>query len=136
MWNRRRINRLHPQIRLLNFPENIKTTIRQIVASSGHTSVQNERESYYHGSYELKMRGYPWRASGNDVVHSRRLINRNVEDLFDMGWLLTVSTDINKAAEDVNTLIVRHHHLPSPREWLAVSFSNGDKLRLIGAPPW
>ncbi|KAK8138996.1 hypothetical protein PG984_002376 [Apiospora sp. TS-2023a] len=24
------------------------------------------------------MRGYPWRASGNDVVHSRRLINRIV----------------------------------------------------------
>ncbi|KAK8026802.1 hypothetical protein PG991_003858 [Apiospora marii] len=121
-------------IRLLKFPENVKNAIRQIIASSGHTSVQDERASY-HGSYEFKMNGNPWRASGNDAVHSRRLMNRIVGDLFNMGWLLSLSTDISKNAEDLDTLIFRYHLPPPPPcEWLAVAFSSGDKLRLIGAP--
>lgn len=51
-----------------------------------------------------------------------------------MGWLLSLSTNISKNAQGLDTLIFRYHLPPPPREWLAVAFSSGDKLRLIYAP--
>ncbi|KAK6864122.1 hypothetical protein PG990_006440 [Apiospora arundinis] len=102
------------KIRLLKFTENVKTAIRQIIASSGYTSVKAE-ETSPHGGHKFKMAGSPWYAFRDDVVHSARLMNHIIGELFNMGWLLTLSTDIILYSNNLDTLVFRHQLPPPPR---------------------
>lgn len=55
--------------------------------------------------------------------------------LYHRGWIFVFGTDITKKVQDKDTLFFRPGPLPSPCDFFAISFNEGDKLRLIGAPP-
>lgn len=43
-----------------------------VILSVWANGIQNERD--YHGSWEFKLKGYPWQAQGSEAVSSRLLI--------------------------------------------------------------
>lgn len=50
------------------------------------------------------------------------------------GWSLTLTTGVCRGDTQVDTLVFQPSVLPPPTSFFAVSFSERDKLRLIGAP--
>jgi hypothetical protein len=54
--------------------------------------------------------------------------------LFRSGWIFHASTDCSKKDLDKDTIVFRKQQTPPPEsEWLAISFNQMDRLRLIGA---
>lgn len=121
-------------IRLLDFPEAAIELIRQAIRSAWPSGLQDEREAY--GSFELKLKGYPWLGRGDEAMHARRLMRSIFENLFDAGWILSLSTDVTKKNRDHDTMIFRYQDpAPTPRDWICISFSKMDRLRVMDAPP-
>lgn len=84
---------------------------------------------------EFKLHGYPWAPSGDDALHARRLTRGILSTLYDAGWVLYIATDISQNMDDKDNLFFRHQSPPpQPREWFSITFSRGDRLRLIDAP--
>lgn len=68
-------------------------------------------------------------------MHARRLMRQIFQELFDAGWTLSLSTDVSKNTRDKDTLIFRYQTPPpAPRDWICVSFSKKDRLRVVDAP--
>lgn len=54
--------------------------------------------------------------------------------LYRNGWIFHVSTDCSKKELDADTIMFRKQPVPPPEaEWIAISFNQSDRLRLIGA---
>ncbi|GAM85483.1 hypothetical protein ANO11243_034900 [Dothideomycetidae sp. 11243] len=118
------------KLRMLRFPHIAQSVVREIVSTTWPGGLQREQD--YHGAYELKLRGYPWMSQGVDAVTSRQLMNRILAALYELGWVLTLSTDVSKIIGDLDTLLFRYQTAaPTRRDWMAISFSNGDQIRFI-----
>ncbi len=92
-------------------------------------------EQKYHGSWEFKMRGYPWLSSGDEAIHARRLTRGILSILHSFGYVLYISTDVSASSGDIANLFFRHQDpAPAPCEWFSCMFTKGDQLRLIDAP--
>ncbi|KAK5084432.1 hypothetical protein LTR05_005508 [Lithohypha guttulata] len=123
----------HDRIRLLQFPDSAANTVRQAIQKSWPQGIQDQR--HIHNSLELKLKGLPWLGPGSDAMHARRLMRTIFEDLFDAGWVLSLSTDVSKRNRDKDTLIFRQQIPPAkPRDWICVAFSKKDRLRVMDAP--
>lgn len=54
--------------------------------------------------------------------------------LYRNGWIFHVSTDCSKKELDKDTIVFRKQQASPPEaEWIAISFNQSDRLRLIGA---
>lgn len=72
---------------------------------------------------------------GEDAIHARRLTRSIVVTMYNLGWVLSLSTDISMKPDDKDNLLFRHQEpAPAPAEWFSLTFSRGDRLRLIDAP--
>ena len=121
------------RIRLLHFPPAQRDTIRTTIQRTWPRGIQNERD--YYGSYEFKMHGNPWSPYGEDALHARRLTRGILATLYEAGWVLYIATDISQNPGDKDNLFFRHQSpAPTPCEWFSVTFSRGDRIRLIDAP--
>jgi hypothetical protein len=121
------------RIRLLQFPPEDITAIRNVIKENWIDGIQDERT--YAKSHEFKCLGNPWSGQGSDAIPARILMRGILAYLFSAGWILTASTDVSKSIFDKDTMIFRKQVVPPPEsEWIAVSFNQGDRLRLIGAP--
>ena len=121
------------RLRLMQFSDADFQAIRRTINTCWPKGVQDEKE--YHGSHEFKLRGNPWRGSGNDAVYARRFMCKVLETLANIGWVVVVSTDISKTTNDKDTLLFRYQRPPpAPCDWMAISFSNNDLIRFIDAP--
>jgi hypothetical protein len=123
------------KIRMLRFPESEVRLVRSTITRTWPRGLDVQRP--YSGSEEFKLRGYPWQGTGDDAVHSRRMLAGVLSGLYAAGWLLYISTDVSKRVLDKDSLLFRHcgpdHALPQS-EWFAMSFSRSDRIRLIDAP--
>jgi hypothetical protein len=121
------------RIRLLRFPQPVLDAIQTTILTHWPGGIQGARP--YQASYEFKLHGYPWNGIGENSVHSRRLMYRILEALFNCGWILVLSTDVSKKTTDKDSLLFRQQtSAPAPRTWFAISFSRHDRLRFIDAP--
>jgi hypothetical protein len=121
------------RIRLLQFPPDDTAAIRDIIKQNWPSGIQEERT--YANSHEFKCLGNPWSGQGADAIPARVLMRSILAHLFAAGWILTASTDVSKSVPEKDTMIFRKQAVPPPAsEWMAVSFNQGDRLRLIGAP--
>lgn len=121
------------RIRFLQLPDEVVVAIRSRVKDAWPRGIQDERN--YYGSWELKMRGNPWMPAGDDAIHARRLTREIMSGLYNLGWVLYISTDISRKTNDKDNLFFRHQDpAPAPAEWFSLTFSKGDRLRLIDAP--
>jgi len=121
------------RLRLIGFPPSTCESVREAINSSWPTGIQAERD--YYGSYEFKLRGNPWSGQFSEAVPARVLMTTILSTLYHSGWQLQMSTDISKKVRDKDSLFFRSGPLPSPASFFSISFNEGDKLRLIGAPP-
>lgn len=51
--------------------------------------------------------------------------------IYHHGWELRMSTDISQKAQDKDLMIFRQAALPPPCQFLAISFNDSDRLRII-----
>lgn len=121
-------------LRFLHFPSQVVEQCRNTVLSVWRGGIQHE--GMYGNPQEFKLSGYPWSAMGSDAVDARRLIAALPGTLHSIGWILSLNTDVSKSPDDKDTLIFRYQSpAPSPCDWCSISFSQSDKIRLIGVSP-
>jgi hypothetical protein len=121
------------RIRLLQFPPENIAAIRDVIKKNWGSGIQEERT--YANSHEFKCLGNPWSGQGADAIPARILMRGILAYLYSFGWILTASTDVSKSLLEKDTMVFRKQVVaPSPSEWIAISFNQGDRLRLIGAP--
>jgi len=121
------------RIRLLQFPPEDIAAIRDVIKNNWRSGIQEER-TYAH-SYEFKCLGNPWSGKGSDAIPARLLMRSILAYLFSCGWILTASNVVSKSILEKDTMIFRKQAIPPPAgEWIAISFNQGDRLHLIGAP--
>ncbi|KAM3447320.1 hypothetical protein MY3296_008847 [Beauveria thailandica] len=124
------------RLRLVQFPDDDVAAVRAVIRQVWREGIQAERP--YSVSHEFKLRGRPWSGSGTGpyAVPAIVLVRELFACLYARGWIMTASTDISRKEFDKDTLIFRRGGpLLPPVSWMAVSFKQGDKMRLLGAPP-
>ncbi|CAF0781579.1 unnamed protein product [Rotaria sp. Silwood1] len=120
------------RLRLIRFPTNIISVIRQAIQTSWYPGLQKEKE--YAGAYEFKLNGNPWHGQGSEAVEARAMMMAVLSALHHQGWYLLMSTDVSKKKSDKDSLIFQLGIPPPSTSFFAVSLNEWDKLRLIGAP--
>jgi hypothetical protein len=120
------------RIRLLQFPQADIDGLRAAINASYPFGIQSEQK--YGISHEFKLRSYPWSGQGRDAIPSRIVMREILAYLFRNGWIFHASTDCSKKGLDKDTIVFRKQQTPPPEsEWIAISFNQYDRLRLIGA---
>ena len=121
------------RIRLISFPRTIIDAVEETVQSSWPRGIQNTRE--YNGSHEIKLCGWPWSCSGDELILAARLMCRIIAMLYTHGWVPGLATNLSRRPENKAGLIFRHQQLaPNPCEWIAISFNGNDLLHFVDAP--
>lgn len=117
-------------LRFLRFPLQVIDQCRNTVTNVWKGGIQRERT--YGNSHEFKLSGYPWSAMGSDAMQARRLIAALLGTLHEMGWVMTLNTDVSKSVADKDTLLFRYQApAPAPCDWSCISFSRADRMRLV-----
>jgi len=120
-------------LRLIGFPDAVMPSVHAVIQQTWPKGVRSE--GLYGGSYEFRMHGSPWYGQGREGAAARRLMRNLLATLYSLGWVMTFSTDLCKKTEDKDSLIFRHQSPPPPPcEWISVSFSKWDAIRLYDAP--
>lgn len=121
-------------LRFLKFSDRDIGVIRTILQHNWDRGIKSEGP--YSDAYEFRVKGGPWNGSGNgpDAVPALTLMKGLLKGLYEIGWILMSSTDISREAMDKDTLLFRKQRDPPPRAaWMAISFKETDKLRILGA---
>ncbi|EJD43710.1 hypothetical protein AURDEDRAFT_114519 [Auricularia subglabra TFB-10046 SS5] len=117
------------KLRMIFFPEETVRLVRNVIQNTWAKGVQRELD--YHGSHEFKLFGNPWNGQASDAVPARTLMVTVLRELHNAGWQLLASTDVMKKPYDKDTLFFRSVSRPPPSSFFAISFNEGDKLRVI-----
>lgn len=121
------------RLRLLGFSQATIAAIRNVIQHTYPKGISKEQP--YGMSHEFKLHGSPWHGQSSDAVISRVLIREILACLFSIGWILHASTDVSKKEMDKDTMFFRKQQVPPPAsDFIAISFNQSDRLRLIGAP--
>jgi len=75
----------HDTLRLIGIPDSLVPVIHDTIQTCWLRGIQEE--SRYFDSWQFKLRGNPWWASGQEAVDSRYLILKLIECLQAYGWL-------------------------------------------------
>ena len=76
------------------------------------------------GSYEFKLSGNPWWASGEDTVESRYLVGTLLKK---QGWEVGATLDVSRNLQD-KTVFVMKQCPPCSQEWAVIGFHETDKV--------
>lgn len=93
-----------------------------------------QRQGMYGGSYEWKLKGYPWLADGIDTVDARVLVGRIIGIMYSLGFELRSGVDCSGKIADLSFMVFRKppmalRILPPPPV-LCLSFHRQDRVRL------
>lgn len=121
----------HDTLRLIGIPDSLVSAVRDTIKTSWSRGIQ--AESRYFGSWEFKLHGNPWWASGAEAVDSRYLVLKLIGCLQQYGWTVAASIDSSRKLSDKSALLFK---LTEPRQSqvFCVSLNETDKLRLINVP--
>ncbi|KIJ55632.1 hypothetical protein M422DRAFT_24205 [Sphaerobolus stellatus SS14] len=117
------------RLRLIRFPPHVVDRIRVVLERKWLRGIQSERG--YANTHEFKLHGNPWDGVGIEGIGSRLVIMAVLAILYHQGWQLVMSVDISKKLMDKDSLIFREGPLPSPSEFISVSFNQGDRIRIM-----
>ena len=93
------------RIRLISAPDYIVTSAEEVVASSWDKGIQeNEAKEGFH---ELKLRGTPWWAIGEDAIKSRFLIINMIAKFQALGWEVAATLDVSRRLNDKTMFVFR-----------------------------
>ncbi|ETW09279.1 hypothetical protein H310_01675 [Aphanomyces invadans] len=118
-------------IRLSNFPPDASRWISEAAAVSWSHGVSSitSKDSVV----EIKLGGSPWSPSGEDAVHSRRLMLHILRSLLMQGYGLYCATNMSNTAGSKDVLMFERTEPFTPM-MLAISINQHDVLRVIDAP--
>jgi hypothetical protein len=120
------------RIRFLQLPQENIFDLRTVIQSSWYLGIQAVQTHSL--SHEFKLNGSPWKGQGSDAIPSRIVMGSILAYLYSVGWILQASTNVTKVEYDKDTLIFRKQEMPPPEtDWIAISFNQSNRLRLIGA---
>ena len=118
-------------LRVIGLPESLVPVIQSTIQSAWSKGI--EKESHYAGSYQFKLKGCPWWASGNEAVESRFLVMKLMEVLLAHGWSPITAFDSSRKWCDKRSLLFRQTQ-PQNTPFFCLSPYFNDKLRFINAP--
>lgn len=121
----------HDSLRLIGVPESLISAVRDVIQSSWQRGIQQEQR--YFNSWEFKLRGNPWWASGEEAVDSRYLVLKLMESMQAYGWMIIASIASSRKLSDKSALLFRQSQ-PRQAPVFCISLNETDKLRLINAP--
>ena len=102
------------RIRFINLPEPVVAVLRAVVQSTWPKGIQ--KIAPYGESVEFKLNGWPWHrtstATGYD--HSRRILIKILETLYDRGWVLHSAIDMTKRESDPGACEPKQRDCPLP----------------------
>ena len=107
------------------------SAVRNTLQTFWSRGIQEERS--YAGSWQFKLRGTPWWASGDEAVDSRFLVLKVLEALQAYGWSVAASVDCSRKDSDKSSVIFKTSQ-PTQSHFFCISLHETDKLRLINAP--
>jgi len=114
---------------MIKFPPLVVAAVRTAIEVTWPRGIQNERE--LSGAFEFQLKGNPWSGQGDDSIPARMLMCEVLSAIYHYGWELRMSTDISQKAMDKDILIFREGTLPPPCQFLAITFNDNDRLRVI-----
>jgi len=117
------------KIRLIRAPDYIITMVGEVISRTWSDGLQKEGE--YCGSYEFKLSGNPWWASGKEAVESRYLVGTLLAEMKSQGWEVGATLDVSRNMQD-KTVFVMRQCPPIRQEWAVIGFHFSDTIRLIG----
>lgn len=88
----------HDLLRLIGVPEGLVSAVRTTLQTFWSRGIQEERA--YATSWQFKLRGNPWWASGDEAVDSRFLVLKILEALQAYGWSVAASIDCSRKDSD------------------------------------
>ena len=118
-------------LRLIGIPDSLTSAVRDVIQTNWPRGIQEE--SRYSLSWQFKLRGNPWWASGEEAVISRYLILKIIEAMQAYGWSIVTSIDSSRKLSDKSSLLFRQSQ-PRQAPVFCISLNETDKLRLINAP--
>ena len=118
-------------LRLIGPPESMVSAVRDTIQSHWLKGIQ--KESRYAESWEFKLKGTPWWASGDEAVESRFLVLKLMEALQAYGWSPVSAIDSSRKESDKSSILLRQSQ-PRQSPFFCISLNETDKLRLINAP--
>ena len=92
-------------LRVIGAPDDFVSVIRSTIRSVWPKGI--EEESRYADSWQFKLRGSPWCASGSKGVKSKLLVIKVMEALLPFGWGLVAAIDSSKKVSDKSSLLFR-----------------------------
>lgn len=105
--------------------------VRQTILQNLH-QIQDESVRDHHAKF--KLRGTPWRCSGEEAVRARQLVSRISEMMLQRGWALTDAIDISRREDDKSMLLFRRC-APTAARFSCIALTSSDHLRLVDFPP-
>ncbi|XP_078343323.1 uncharacterized protein LOC144629038 isoform X2 [Oculina patagonica] len=118
-------------LRLIGNPEGLVSPVRNVLQTYWARGIKKEER--YAESWQFKLHGTPWRASGQEEVDSRFLVVKLLEAMQANGWTLVACVDYSWKSQDKSSLLFRQSQ-PRQSPFLCISLNEFNKLRLINAP--
>ena len=117
-------------LRVIGAPESLVPAIRSTIQFVWVKGI--EEESRYAESWQFKLRGTPWWASGDEAVESRSLVMKLMEAMLAQGWSPIAAIDSSRRNSDKSFLLFRQCQ-PRQSLFCCVALIETNKLRLINA---
>ena len=116
------------RINIVSPPAKTVDIIKASISSAWSKGIQKEGEHL--NTYEFKLKGYPWRNYEEDIVHSKRLINKIVDGLRASNYSLHAICDTQSLNTKLGTFFFKKSSVSSPARTFALGFTLS-KLILI-----
>ncbi|KAL9960256.1 hypothetical protein ACROYT_G033691 [Oculina patagonica] len=118
-------------LRLIGVPEELVSAVRNTIQTFWSRGIQKEER--YAESWQFKLRGTPWWASGEEAVDSRFLVVKLIEAMQAYGWSVVAAIDCSRKTQEKCSLLFTQSQ-PRESPFFCISLNETDKLRLINAP--
>ncbi|CAJ2506880.1 Uu.00g080660.m01.CDS01 [Anthostomella pinea] len=129
------------RIRLIDFPEDVHAVVCETVNSHWPGGVQSKKTmGNLKNTREMKLKGYPWAGvvlgyePNQQPATPTKLVNRLLENLFNVGWEFKIRTSLSKINQDEEVLMFRCGGPWQRCEWAAIDTHFEDGLLLINTP--
>ena len=88
------------KLRLLNFPRDDVETIKGILQTAWPRGIQEAKP--YGMAEGIKLHGYPFKtsASGHGLLEGRKMLCQLLQELYNIGWVLTETVDVCRTSPD------------------------------------
>ncbi|XP_057290061.1 uncharacterized protein LOC130612728 isoform X2 [Hydractinia symbiolongicarpus] len=120
------------RLRFIHMPDGIVADLEEVVRQIWYNGIQDIKDERP-VCYELKLKGNPWCASGNEAITSRLLIVKLMEKLSSYGYFVITGLDITRKTNDKSLLLFQRGS-PLHTKFMCLSLNETDKIRLINAP--